>query len=260
MKKNKTWQNLPVWVSLGSSACPHRSRRSKICLLPDFQIGKGSIRRHLMMQHVPVWLMHSSPQDWIFKTPFSWVCLTVRSLVFRGFRTLRRDFSPEPEGGSTSRQFYKISTGCLISRFFFFKFWFDYELCYKDSDKHCFFVVCEVILIENARPAKSGPQFSPCLFLHVKTSGWSFAATCTTTTTTTAAATTSLAILTWSTPIHRRCRQHGARPSITLTSSNRLSGPYHVELYYTNHTSSPIWYPTQKKIKYPIPSAKEMAC
>jgi hypothetical protein len=38
-------------------------------------------------------------------------------------------------------------------------------LCYKDSEKHWFFVVCEVILIENVRSAKSGPQnpqFSPC--------------------------------------------------------------------------------------------------
>jgi hypothetical protein len=30
---------------------------------------------------------------------------------------------------------------------------FDYELCYKYSEKHCFFVVCEVILIQNLRSA-----------------------------------------------------------------------------------------------------------
>jgi hypothetical protein len=85
---------------------------------PDWQGFEGT----QLMQHVPMWLMHSSPQDWmwlmhsspqdwIFKTPFSWVCLW--SLVFRWLRTLRWDFSPEPGGGSTSQQFYKISTGCL---------------------------------------------------------------------------------------------------------------------------------------------------
>jgi hypothetical protein len=35
---------------------------------------------------------------------------------------------------------------------------FDYELCYKDSEKNIFFVVCEVIIIENVRSANSGPQ------------------------------------------------------------------------------------------------------
>jgi hypothetical protein len=30
-----------------------------------------------------------------------------------------------------------------------FYFLFDYELCYRDSEKHCFFVLCEVILTES---------------------------------------------------------------------------------------------------------------
>jgi hypothetical protein len=40
-----------------------------------------------------------------------------------------------------------------------------YAWSYKDSEKHCFFVVCEVIPIENLRSANCGPQnpqFSPC--------------------------------------------------------------------------------------------------
>jgi hypothetical protein len=56
------------------------------------------------------------------------------------------------KSGKTSNQkwFFKI---CLI--------WM-YALSYKDSEKHCFFVVCEVILIENLRSANCDPQFSPC--------------------------------------------------------------------------------------------------
>jgi hypothetical protein len=33
-----------------------------------------------------------------------------------------------------------------------------YALSYKDSEKTLFFVVCEVIIIENLRSANSGPQ------------------------------------------------------------------------------------------------------
>jgi hypothetical protein len=40
-----------------------------------------------------------------------------------------------------------------------------YALSYKNSEKHCFFAECEVIIIENMRSANCGPQnpqFRPC--------------------------------------------------------------------------------------------------
>jgi hypothetical protein len=90
----------------------------------------------------------------------------VKILCLSGLKLPLKSLSAESEFPRNSSDHNKVGGEKVYrnQKLFFYFFLFDYELCYKHSEKHCFFVVREhgeVILIEN-------PQFSPCHFwLHI---------------------------------------------------------------------------------------------